>query len=86
MAIGARKEKSFWNKFMIAFRGPAYLGTLIHDYYVAQPKVAAAPVSMNMRIYVLIQFVALAGGLVKYVMEFDDLSLFYKKIHMLMYY
>lgn len=78
MAIGARKEKSFINKIKLTFRGPAYLGTLIHDYYVAQPKVAAAPVSMNMRIYVLIQFVALAGGLVKYVMEFDNLSLFYK--------
>ncbi len=78
MAVGARKEKSFWRKLTIAFRSPSYLGNLIKEYYTAQPKVNPAPVSMNMRIYVLTQFVALTAGLIMYILEFNDLSTFYK--------
>jgi O-antigen/teichoic acid export membrane protein len=63
---------------MITFRSPAYLGNLIKDYYIAQPKTNPVPVSLNNKVYVLIQFIALTGGLVKYIMEFDDLSTFYK--------
>jgi|688.fasta_scaffold253363_2 sterol desaturase/sphingolipid hydroxylase (fatty acid hydroxylase superfamily) len=78
MAIGAQKEKSIWKKFTLIFKSPSYLGNLIKEYYVNQPKVNPKPVSMNMKIYVLIQFIALSGGLVKYIMEFDQLSLFYQ--------
>jgi len=78
MALGAKKEKGFWNKFMIMFRGPAYLGALIQDYYKAQPHKKHEPVSMNMKIYVLIQFVVLAVALVLYLLEFSNLSWFYR--------
>lgn len=63
---------------MLMFKGPAYLGELIQDYYKAQPKKQPAPISMNMRIYVLIQFIVLAVALVLYLLEFGNLSIFYK--------
>lgn len=76
---GARREKSWWRKLTIFFRGPQYLGQLIKDYYASQPAAAPQePVSLSMRIYVLIQFIALSGGLVKYILEFHNLSLFYQ--------
>lgn len=78
MAVGAKKEKTLWNKFALMFRSPSYLGNLIKEYYIARPKETKHPISLNMKIYVLIQFIALTGGLVKYIMEFDDLTTFYK--------
>lgn len=79
MAVGARKEKSWFNKFAIMFRSPSYLGNLIKEYYASQPKeTKPVEISMTMRIYVLVQFIALSGGLVKYIMEFNDLTTFYK--------
>jgi alkylglycerol monooxygenase len=78
MILGAKKEKGFWKKFTLMFKGPAYLGALIQDYYKSQPQKQPAPVSLNMRIYVLIQFIALSVGLVLYMLEFGNLSTFYK--------
>jgi hypothetical protein len=78
MAIGVKREKGFWKKFALMFKSPSYLGNLIRDYYVAQPKKQAAPVNLNMKIYVLIQFIALSLGLVLFILEFKNLSLFYK--------
>lgn len=78
MAVGAKKEKKFIDKVKLIFRGPAYLGNLIKDYYVAQPKTNPVPVSMNMKIYVLFQFITLTVGLVKYILAFDQLDWFYR--------
>lgn len=78
MAIGAKKEKGFWKKFTLAFKSPSYLGNLIKDYYVTQPKVRPEPISLSMKIYVLIQFIALSVGLVLLILEFKNLSLFYQ--------
>lgn len=78
MIIGAKKEKGLWNKFKLIFRSPAYLGGLIQDYYKAQPKKEKTPVNLNMKIYVLIQFLALSFGLVLFINEFKNLSLFYQ--------
>jgi len=78
MAIGARKEKKFMDKIKLIFRGPAYLGGLLKDYYTAQPKAPHQPVSMNMKLYVLFQFITLTVGLVKYILAFNSLDWFYR--------
>ena len=78
MVIGAQKEKSLWKKLALVFKSPAYLGNLIKEYYVAQPQKPAAPVSMNMRMYVLFQFITLSVGLVKFILAFEQLDWFYR--------
>jgi len=83
MAKGSRSLKSFRQKIALAFRGPEYLGGLLGQIskdpqHHIKVKKYRTPVSMNMKIYVLIQFVVLTAGVFKYLLAFDELSLFYK--------
>lgn len=79
IGIGAQREKKWYNKIAILFRGPQYLGNLIKDYYNSIPKETnREPASLNMKIYVLIQFITLTAGLIKFILSFHELTLFYK--------
>lgn len=73
---GVRLEKKIRNKFALIFRGPEYLGNLLNEPEKASTK--RAPVTLSIQIYVLVQFLVLTAALVKYLIHFDELSLFYK--------
>ncbi len=72
MYEGMKREKGLWNKIMLCFKGPEYLGNLLNEPISApKPPVQA---SLPVKIYVLGQFVVLSAGMVKYLMHFEELS------------
>ncbi|MCX7744409.1 MAG: sterol desaturase family protein [Flavobacteriales bacterium] len=83
MIRGSKKLKTLWQKLGLIFRGPQYLGEVLGqvskdpEYYKHVPKYQTS-VSLNMKLYVLVQFVVLTAGIVKYLIHFDELSLFYQ--------
>ncbi len=80
MLKGFKKLNNWKDKFLLAFRGPEYLGILLEQ----KPEEQSAPVKfrtkvpLNMQIYVLLQFIVLLFGLVSYMNYFNELSMFYK--------
>lgn len=72
---GMKLEKGLYNKFMVIFRGPEYLGKLLNEP-IENPKVVQA--GLSVKLYVLLQFIILLGGSIKYIMHYDELSTFYK--------
>jgi len=83
MFQGSKKFKSLTKKLALIFKGPQYLGEVLGqvskdpEYYKKIPRYQT-PVSLNMKLYVLAQFIVLTAGIVKYLIHFDELSLFYK--------
>ncbi|MBX7181152.1 MAG: sterol desaturase family protein [Bacteroidia bacterium] len=86
---GMKREKGLWNKFMLLWKGPEYLGNLLGmdsklyknseghvDKYQVKPK-------LNMQIYVFVQFLALMFGIVSFMGHFSELSWFYRIIFFL---
>jgi len=80
MIKGFKKLTSWKDRFLLAFRGPEYLGTLLGQKTEehATPVKFRTKVPLNMQVYVLIQFIVLLFGLVSYMNHFNELSLFYK--------
>jgi alkylglycerol monooxygenase len=81
---GMKLEKGLWNKLSLWMKGPEYLGKLLNqdsskyknkeghvEKYHVKPK-------LNMQLYVLVQFIALAFGIVSFLGHFNELSWFYR--------
>lgn len=83
MFQGSKKLKTLWQKLALIFKGPQYLGEVLGqvskdlEYYKHLPKYQT-PVSLNMKLYVLAQFIVLTAGIVKYLIHFDELTPFYQ--------
>lgn len=80
MLKGYKLLKSSKDKFLLIFRGPEYLGTLLgqkSDEQTTSVKFRTK-VPLNMQVYVLAQFIILLFGLVSYMDHFNELSVFYK--------
>lgn len=75
---GMKKEKTIWNKLTIWFKGPKYLGELISDYYQNLKPTVAPKLNLGTSLYILLQFITLSAGLVKYLMNFDELTTTYQ--------
>ena len=73
---GMKREKGIFNKFAIIFRGPEYLGKLLNEPIEAPKEIK--PVALSIQIYVFIQFVILSAGLIKYLINYEELTTFYK--------
>lgn len=80
MLKGFKMLKSWKEKFLLAFRGPEYLGKLLAQK--ADEQLSAVKfrtkVPLNMQLYVLVQFIVLLFGLVSYMDHYNELSAFYK--------
>jgi sterol desaturase/sphingolipid hydroxylase (fatty acid hydroxylase superfamily) len=83
MFQGSKKLKTLWQKLALIFKGPQYLGEVLGqvskdpEYYKHVPKYQT-PVSLNMKLYVLAQFIVLTAGIVKYLIHFDELTPFFQ--------
>ena len=73
---GMKLEKGIFSKLALIVKGPEYLGHLLNE--PIQPRKEFKPAKLSVKIYVLIQFVILLAGLVKYLMHYSELSTFYK--------
>lgn len=80
MLKGFKLLKSPKDKFLLAFRGPEYLGALLAQKPDEQTGTVKfrTKVPLNMQVYVFIQFIILSFGLVSYMNHFTELSVFYK--------
>lgn len=72
---GMKAEKSLYGKIALIFRGPGYLGNLLQE---PLPKPVDVKSNSLVKIYVFAQFIILTGGLMKYLIHFDELSTFYQ--------
>lgn len=83
MFKGSKKLHGLWQKLALIFRGPQYLGEVLGQtpkdpgYYKHVSKYKTS-VSLNMKLYVLAQFVVLTAGIVKYLIHFDELTSFFQ--------
>ncbi len=81
---GMKLEKGLFRKFSLLFRGPDYLGELLQlkssDYKNKEGKVDKyrPKPSLNMQIYVFVQFLILTLAIFSYILHFKELSMFYK--------
>lgn len=77
---GAEKLGSVKDKFLLLFRGPNYLGSLIKDELPVQYTGTKykTKVPLNMQLYVLLHFILLVTGLVFYMQHYAELTTFYK--------
>lgn len=73
---GMKLEKGIFRKMALVVRGPEYLGKLLNEP-VESPK-ENNRVGLAMKIYVLLQFIILSAGFIKYAIHYQELSTFYK--------
>jgi alkylglycerol monooxygenase len=81
MLKGLKKLHSWKDKFLLFFRGPEYLGKLLGqkaDTTELGTVKFRTKISLNMQIYVFIQFIVLLWGIVSYMNYYDEFSMFYK--------
>lgn len=83
MFQGSKKLKTLRQKLALIFKGPKYLGEVLGhiskdaEYYKYVPKYQTQ-VSLNMKLYVLAQFIVLTAGIIKYLIHFDELTPFFQ--------